>query len=454
MFTEDSVSAIIETQPPTVSARRRLQNREAQRRFRERKAGKKKTEGECVATAAGFLLPAQWDRGDGDQYVVDTADYFSIDDLESFMNENSRHDAIPSSHSHQLSTSSTTESMSFLMPETCSEDQHMGYGETIPSYLPSHQPTSSQITPRATAVPGLPSSSAITPPCWSDQPSASQFSRHTTPGSAGDLSSMGSGWETGLSGSSDPDSRPGSGRNPPSSLHGGVGSYSTQGRLGSSGSGSGSGSGSSSSSVSSVSSVSISSSNSSVTSYPASGASWAGMEPSALPPVLHVAVRGRNRSVVATLLKHCCSMINAHDERGCTALHIAAGLGDEALVSLLLKYGADVNLCDGQGQNALYLAVSAGHNEVVELLMREIFLCFAGWEFDIEGLNFKIMKCLGFKSQPNRALRLPDHPETSVSHMHRIVGPLEAQCDMTSPTPRMQTFIRQIRTNSRRECLQ
>lgn len=76
--------------------------------------------------------------------------------------------------------------------------------------------------------------------------------------------------------------------------------------------------------------------------------------------------------MAATLLQHCSAQVNARDEQGRTALHNAASVGDEDLVSLLLEYGADVNLCDSQGRDALYLAVGAGHSEVVEILMRQM----------------------------------------------------------------------------------
>ena len=57
------------------------------------------------------------------------------------------------------------------------------------------------------------------------------------------------------------------------------------------------------------------------------------------------------------------------DELGRTALHVAAELGDEALVALLLRHGADPHACDVHGKTAVYLAVSAGHSEAVEMFL-------------------------------------------------------------------------------------
>ena len=93
--------------------------------------------------------------------------------------------------------------------------------------------------------------------------------------------------------------------------------------------------------------------------------------PSSVPPLLHTATRSRNRSVMATLLRHGACSVDERDGQGRTALHVAAELGDEALVLLLLHHGADAQLCDDLGQNALYHAVLAGNNDVLEVLLED-----------------------------------------------------------------------------------
>ncbi|KAI1083474.1 hypothetical protein F5B20DRAFT_595486 [Whalleya microplaca] len=90
---------------------------------------------------------------------------------------------------------------------------------------------------------------------------------------------------------------------------------------------------------------------------------------SSIQPLLHVAARSRNRRVMTTLLKHGAVQVDDQDSQGQTSLHIAAELGDEALVLLLLCHGADPHVCDNCGQSPLYLAVSGGHNEIVESLL-------------------------------------------------------------------------------------
>ncbi|KAI1765521.1 hypothetical protein GGR53DRAFT_262496 [Hypoxylon sp. FL1150] len=87
-------------------------------------------------------------------------------------------------------------------------------------------------------------------------------------------------------------------------------------------------------------------------------------------PLLHVAVRSRSLNMIAMLLRRGAASVGDRDSSsGTTALHIAAELGDEAAVSLLLRYGADVSIRDFQGHDALHLAVSAGRTGVVELLL-------------------------------------------------------------------------------------
>ena len=52
--------------------------------------------------------------------------------------------------------------------------------------------------------------------------------------------------------------------------------------------------------------------------------------------------------------------INAADDRGRTALMIAAELDHAAIVDILVKHGADRSITDKQGKTALDLAVSDG----------------------------------------------------------------------------------------------
>jgi hypothetical protein len=86
-------------------------------------------------------------------------------------------------------------------------------------------------------------------------------------------------------------------------------------------------------------------------------------------PLLHVAIRSRSRNVIRVLLRRGVASIDDRDAGGRTGLHLAAEIGDEALVNLLLGQGADSQLRDYRGRLAVYYAVEKGHHEVVELLI-------------------------------------------------------------------------------------
>ncbi|KAL5435443.1 hypothetical protein PMIN05_007252 [Paraphaeosphaeria minitans] len=86
-------------------------------------------------------------------------------------------------------------------------------------------------------------------------------------------------------------------------------------------------------------------------------------------PLLHVAIRTRKKSMVRLLLRRGASKINEQDQHGRTALHIAAESGDEEIVEVLMKHGANSKLLDNQGLDALHYAVEQGHEDVVEMLL-------------------------------------------------------------------------------------
>lgn len=51
-------------------------------------------------------------------------------------------------------------------------------------------------------------------------------------------------------------------------------------------------------------------------------------------------------------------------------LHICSGLGNHAILQILLQGGADINATDKLGRTALHHAVENGHEEVVSLLLK------------------------------------------------------------------------------------
>ena len=60
---------------------------------------------------------------------------------------------------------------------------------------------------------------------------------------------------------------------------------------------------------------------------------------------------------------------NAKDEEGRTALHFAAGYGEDDCVKLLLEKGADINACDNNKNSPLHYAAGYGIVSCVQLLV-------------------------------------------------------------------------------------
>jgi ankyrin repeat protein len=77
------------------------------------------------------------------------------------------------------------------------------------------------------------------------------------------------------------------------------------------------------------------------------------------------AIDGRE-AVVRLLLEHEAG-VDAKDNDGWAALHMAAGNGHDAMVRLLLEHNAYVNVEEIDGQTALLLVARRGHEAVVQL---------------------------------------------------------------------------------------
>ena len=79
-----------------------------------------------------------------------------------------------------------------------------------------------------------------------------------------------------------------------------------------------------------------------------------GIGENALLRALNLFISGKNpaKLKLAEILIGAGIDVNCRDERGITALMYAAALGNETLIQLLLKHGADKTLKDGQGRTA------------------------------------------------------------------------------------------------------
>lgn len=86
-------------------------------------------------------------------------------------------------------------------------------------------------------------------------------------------------------------------------------------------------------------------------------------------PALHVAVISGDRSMVEKVLELGGS-VDARDDGGSSALMVAAETGQSALIAALLQSGAALEATDNRGNRALHRAAAAGRDGAVEALLR------------------------------------------------------------------------------------
>ncbi|MDU8946650.1 ankyrin repeat domain-containing protein [Ovoidimarina sediminis] len=84
---------------------------------------------------------------------------------------------------------------------------------------------------------------------------------------------------------------------------------------------------------------------------------------------LHVAVVEERPEMVRILLEAGAEIDAPSELEARTALHLAADVGDEEMVLLLLQEGADPHAVDRSGKQAIHLATISGHSEVVANLL-------------------------------------------------------------------------------------
>lgn len=85
---------------------------------------------------------------------------------------------------------------------------------------------------------------------------------------------------------------------------------------------------------------------------------------------LHVAVQFGHIQTVERLLKAKNLEIDATDQQGMTALHIAISRGYEDVCRYLIDSGASINISTKQGRTCLHLAANAGSTDIVDLVIQ------------------------------------------------------------------------------------
>jgi uncharacterized protein len=86
---------------------------------------------------------------------------------------------------------------------------------------------------------------------------------------------------------------------------------------------------------------------------------------------IHAAVSNGDIEIVRTILNRGAD-VDAHQQKGFTALQAAAGAGREDLVELLIERGVDIQALNAEGKSAADLADENGHPEVAASLRQAL----------------------------------------------------------------------------------
>ena len=87
------------------------------------------------------------------------------------------------------------------------------------------------------------------------------------------------------------------------------------------------------------------------------------------PPLLAIASAGGNVEIVKSLLEHSSIDVEATDDVGNTALHVATERKHPSVVKVLLKHGAHVDAVNDRARTPLMQACQAGNTKSIELLL-------------------------------------------------------------------------------------
>jgi ankyrin repeat protein len=94
------------------------------------------------------------------------------------------------------------------------------------------------------------------------------------------------------------------------------------------------------------------------------------VSPDAAGHAIHAAVWKNDIDGVMQLLIDDPSLVNwtDFDNNGHSPLHLAARIGSEKMLEMLIEFGADVNICTRKGYNAMHVAAWSGFLSCVKLL--------------------------------------------------------------------------------------
>ena len=79
---------------------------------------------------------------------------------------------------------------------------------------------------------------------------------------------------------------------------------------------------------------------------------------------LHYCVENETPNIASAVIDEDSDIINMQDNDGYSALHLAIIAGNQPLVELLLKKGADVAAVDNEGHTTIHWATGKNHRTV------------------------------------------------------------------------------------------
>ena len=85
---------------------------------------------------------------------------------------------------------------------------------------------------------------------------------------------------------------------------------------------------------------------------------------------LHLAARRGNDEIVKVLLDQPSVKIDAKDDSGKTALHLACSKGHRKVCEMLMNFGADIKAVTADKMTPLHSAILNGHSEIGTMILK------------------------------------------------------------------------------------
>uniref|UniRef100_A0A7S1QC40 6-phosphofructo-2-kinase domain-containing protein n=1 Tax=Neobodo designis TaxID=312471 RepID=A0A7S1QC40_NEODS len=142
-------------------------------------------------------------------------------------------------------------------------------------------------------------------------------------------------------------------------------------------------------------------------------------------------IRSGQVALLVTLLHNKIVSVHERDYNGCTPLHVAAHMGSDEMVQVLLGFGADVRACDALGRTPTDLAHKNGHAYVVRILTQAARRDAQQAAAEVSPAGGAVMTTMGTASMSGGPVALPQEgthlgatPPTPPPDGSRAGGPI------------------------------